>query len=135
MVSSRVDSHSKEEASTLEVAREEGKGVGRTEGQDLQPQGKEWRAKTTPQAEAVKPLEEAVKPPEAVKPADQAVRPGSLEMSPGFTFSVLMACDDKLLSVPVPKDDEQLIDYSSSPKRMDLEDNGEGMADFNENRP
>jgi hypothetical protein len=48
-------------------------------------QGKEWRAKTTPQAEAVKPPEEIVKPPDAVKPADQAVRPGSLEMSPGFT--------------------------------------------------
>jgi hypothetical protein len=87
------------------------------------PQGKEWRAKTTPQAEAVKPPEETVKPPEAVKPADPAVRPGSPEMSPGFTSSVLMACDDKLLSVPAPEDDEQLIDYSSSPERMDLEDN------------
>jgi hypothetical protein len=87
------------------------------------PQGKEWRAKTTPQAEAVKPPEETVKPLEAVKPADQAVRLGSPEMSPGFTSSVLMACDDKLLSVPAPEDDEQLIDYSSSPERMDLEDN------------
>jgi hypothetical protein len=87
------------------------------------PQGKEWRDKTTPQAEAVKPTEETVKPPEAVKPADQAVRPGSPEMSPGFTFSVPLACDDKLLSVPAPEDDEQLIDYSSSPERMDLEDN------------
>jgi hypothetical protein len=86
------------------------------------PQGKEWRAKTTPQAEAVKPPEETVKPLEAVKPADQAVRLGSPEMSPGFTSSVLMACDDKL-SVPAPEDDEQLIDYSSSPERMDLEDN------------
>jgi hypothetical protein len=36
MVSSRFDSHLKEEASTLEVAGEEGKGVGRTERQDLQ---------------------------------------------------------------------------------------------------
>jgi hypothetical protein len=35
MVSSRFDSHSKEEASTLEVAGEEGKRVGRIEGQDL----------------------------------------------------------------------------------------------------
>jgi hypothetical protein len=87
------------------------------------PQGKEWRAKTTPQAEAVKPPEEAVKPLEAVKPADQAVRPGSPEMSPGFTSSVPMACDDKLSSIPTPEDDEQLIDYSSSPERMDLEEN------------
>jgi hypothetical protein len=36
MVSSRFDSHSKEEASTLEVMGEEGKGAGRTEEQDLQ---------------------------------------------------------------------------------------------------
>jgi hypothetical protein len=81
------------------------------------------RAKTTPQAEAVKPPEEAVKPLEAVKLADQAVRPGSPEMSPGFTSSVPMACDDKLSSIPTLKDDEQLIDYSSSPECMDLEDN------------
>jgi hypothetical protein len=80
------------------------------------PQGKEWKAKTTPQVEAVKP-------PEAVQPADQAVRPGSPEMSPGFTSSVLMACDDNLLLVPAPEDDEQLIDYSSYPERIDLEDN------------
>jgi hypothetical protein len=112
MVSSRFDSHSKEEASTLEVAGEEGKGVERTERQDLQQyrtmvlQGKEWRAKTTPQAEAVKPPEETVKLPEAIKPADQAVRPGSPEMSPGFTSLVLMTSDDKLLSVPAPEDDE-----------------------------
>jgi hypothetical protein len=36
MVSSRFDSHSKEEASTLEVAGEDGKRARRTEGQDLQ---------------------------------------------------------------------------------------------------
>jgi hypothetical protein len=36
MVSSRFDSHSKKEASTLEVAGEEGKGAGRIERQDLQ---------------------------------------------------------------------------------------------------
>jgi hypothetical protein len=87
------------------------------------PQGKEWRAKTTPKAEAVKPLEDAVEPPEAVKPVDQAVRPGSPETSLCFTSSVPMACDDKLLLVPTLEDDEQLIDYSSSPERIDLEDN------------
>jgi hypothetical protein len=86
------------------------------------PQGKEWRAKTTPQVEAVKPLEEAVEPPESVKPVDQAVRPGSPETPLNFSSSVPMACDDKLSSVPAPEDDEQLIDYSSSPERMDLED-------------
>jgi hypothetical protein len=36
MVSSRFDSHSKEEVSTLQVAKEEGKRVGRIEGQVLQ---------------------------------------------------------------------------------------------------
>jgi hypothetical protein len=87
------------------------------------PQGKEWRAKTTPQAEAVKPLEEEIKPPEAVKPADQAVRPGSPETPLSFNYSVPMACDDRLLSVPALEDDEQLIDYGSSPERMDLKDN------------
>jgi hypothetical protein len=34
-----------------------------------------------------------------------------------------MACYDKLSWVPAPEDDEQLIDYSSPPERMDLEDN------------
>jgi hypothetical protein len=86
------------------------------------PQGKGWRAKTTPQAEVVKPPE-AINLPEVVKPADQAVRPGSPEMPLSFASSVPMACDDKLSSVPAPKDDEQLIEYSSSPERMDLEDN------------
>jgi hypothetical protein len=41
------------------------------------PQGKEWRVKTTLQAEAVKPPEGAVEPPGAVRLGDQAVRPGS----------------------------------------------------------
>jgi hypothetical protein len=45
-----------------------------------------------------------------------------------------MACDNKFLSIPAPDDDKQLIYYSSSLERMDLEDNWEDMADFNENR-
>jgi hypothetical protein len=65
--------------------------------------------KTTPQAEAVKP------PEEAVKPADKAVGPGSPETPLSFASSNAMACDDKLSSVPSPEDDEQLIDYNSSP--------------------
>jgi hypothetical protein len=77
------------------------------------PQGKKWRAKMTPQVEAVKPPEEVVKPPEAVKPADQAVGPGSPETPLSFSSSIPMACND----------DKQLIDYSSSPEHMDLEDN------------
>jgi hypothetical protein len=87
------------------------------------PQGKEWRVKTVPQIEAVKPLEGAVEPPEAVRPADQAVRPGSPEMSPGFASLIPLACDDKVSSVPILEDDDELVDYSSSPERMNLEIN------------
>jgi hypothetical protein len=84
------------------------------------------RGQTTnkaPQTEVDKPPEEAVKPPKVVKLADHAVRPGSPETLAGFASSVPMACDDKLSSVPTSEDDEQLIDYSSFPKGMDLEDN------------
>jgi hypothetical protein len=80
------------------------------------PQGKEWRVKMTPQEEAVKLPEEAVKPP-------KAVRPGSSETPLGFDSSIPMACDDKLSLVPTPEDDEQLVDYSSSPERMNLDIN------------
>jgi hypothetical protein len=87
------------------------------------PQGKEWRVKMVPQTEAVKPPEGAVQPPKAVRPADQEIRPGSPEMPPGFAFSIPMVCEDKVSSVPTPEDDEELVDYSSSPERMNLEIN------------
>jgi hypothetical protein len=87
------------------------------------PQGKEWRVKMTLQAEVVKPLEGAVEPPGAVRPGDQAVRPGSPETPPDFASSIPMVCDDKVSSVHTPEDDEQLVDYSSSPERMNLEIN------------
>jgi hypothetical protein len=130
MVSSRFDSHSKEEElprlrlrEKKEKELEEQRDKIFNSYRPMVPQGKEWRAKTTPQAEAVKPPEETVKPPEAVNPVGQAVRPGSPETLLRFTSSVPMACDDKLSSVTTPEDDEQLIDYSPSPERMDLEDN------------
>jgi hypothetical protein len=44
-------------------------------------------------------------------------------MPRSFASFFPMACDDKLSSVPALEDDEPLIDYSSSPERMDLEDN------------
>jgi hypothetical protein len=80
------------------------------------PQGKEWRVKA-----ALQPG--AVQPPGAVKPGDQAVRPGSLETPPGFSSSIPMVCDDKVSSVHTLEDDKQLVDYSSSPERMNLEIN------------
>jgi hypothetical protein len=76
----------------------------------------EWRAKTTPQAEAVKPPEVAVKPPEVVIPS-------SPETPPDFTSSVPVTCDDKLSSIHTPEDDEELVDYSSSPEQMNLDIN------------
>jgi hypothetical protein len=87
------------------------------------PQGKEWRVKTATQTEAVKPPEGEVQPLVAVRPGDQAVRPGSPEMLPSFAFSIPMVCDDKGSSVHTPEDDEQLVDYSSSSERMNLEIN------------
>jgi hypothetical protein len=87
------------------------------------PQGKEWRVKAATQTGAVKPPVGAVQPPEAVRLGDQAVRPSSLEMPLGFSSSIPMACDDKGSSVHTPKDDEELVDYSSSPERMNLEIN------------
>jgi hypothetical protein len=87
------------------------------------PLGKEWRVKTMTQTEAVKPPEGAVQSLEAVRSGDQAVRPGSPETLPGFVSLILMACDDKGLSVPTLEDDKELVDYSSSPERMNLEIN------------
>jgi hypothetical protein len=34
-----------------------------------------------------------------------------------------MVCDDKSASDPAPKDDEELVDYSSSPEHMNLDIN------------
>jgi hypothetical protein len=78
--------------------------------------GKEWRVKAATQIGAVQP-------PKAVSPGDQAVRPGSPETPPGFASSISMNCDDKILSVHTPEDDEQLVDYSSSLEQMNLEIN------------
>jgi hypothetical protein len=85
------------------------------------PQGKEWRLKAATQPGVVTPLEGAVQPLGAVKPGDLAVRPGSPETLPGFASPIPMVCDDKVSSFHTPEDDEQLVDYSSSPERMNLE--------------
>jgi hypothetical protein len=87
------------------------------------PQGNEWRVKVATQIGAVKPPEGAVKPPGVVRPGDQAVRPGCPETPPSFASSITMVCDDKVSFVHTPEDDEQLVDYSSSPERMILEIN------------
>jgi hypothetical protein len=87
------------------------------------PQGKEWKVKAATQTGVVKPPEGAVQPPRAVRPGDQAVRPGSPETPLGFVSLIPMVCDDKVSSVHTPEDNEELVDYSSSPERMNLEIN------------
>jgi hypothetical protein len=89
----------------------------------MAPQAKEWRVGAATQTGAVKPLEGVVQLPGAVRPGDQVVIPGSPEMQPGYTSSIPMVCDDKVSSVHTPEDDEQLVDYISSPERMNLEIN------------
>jgi hypothetical protein len=44
-------------------------------------------------------------------------------MPPGFASSIPMACDDKGSSIPTSEDDVELVDYSYSPERMNLEIN------------
>jgi hypothetical protein len=58
-----------------------------------------------------------------VRLGDQAVRPGPPEVSPGFTSSVPMVCDGKLSLVPTTEDYKELVDYISSPERMNLDIN------------
>jgi hypothetical protein len=84
------------------------------------PQGKEWRVKTSSAPAPVKPVEESVRPVKSVDVDGQTDDP---EMPPGFSSSVPMVCDDKTASDPAPEDDEELVDYSSSPERMNLDIN------------
>jgi hypothetical protein len=65
----------------------------------------------------------AVQLPEVVRSGDQAVRPGSREMPSDFASLIPMACDDKGSSVHTLEDDEELVNYSSSPEWMNLEIN------------
>jgi hypothetical protein len=74
------------------------------------PQGKEWRVKTSSE-------------PTPVRPVDvdgQANDPESLH---SFSSSVPMVCDDKSALYPAPEDDKELVDYSSSPERVNLDIN------------
>jgi hypothetical protein len=58
-----------------------------------------------------------------VRLADQAVRLGSPETPLNFASLVPKACDDKVSSVPTLDDNKELVDYSSSLERMNLEVN------------
>ncbi|KAF8721666.1 hypothetical protein HU200_022838 [Digitaria exilis] len=72
---------------------------------------KEWKAKEDQQATTCHSETVA-----------QAVRPGDAE-APGVSSSSSSARDGKSTSVPTAEDDEQLVDYSSSPERMNLDVN------------
>nr|CAB3504983.1 unnamed protein product [Digitaria exilis] len=90
------------------------------------PQKKEWKPKEDRQA--VQPAVQAVQTAcqettsQAVRPPVQAVRPGGAEAL-GISSSGSSIGDGKPTSVPTAEDDEELVDYSSSPERMNLDVN------------
>jgi hypothetical protein len=87
------------------------------------PQGKEWRVKTSSEPASVRPVEESVRLVTTVRPVDVDGQTDDLETPLGFSSSVPMVCDDKFASDPTPEDDDELVDYSSSPERMNLDIN------------
>jgi hypothetical protein len=87
------------------------------------PQGKEWRINTSSKPAAVRPVDESVRPVTPVRPVDVNGQTDDLETPTGFSSSVPMVCDNKSTSDPAPEDDEELVDYSSSPERMNLDIN------------
>jgi hypothetical protein len=68
-------------------------------------------------------VEESVRPVTPVRPVDVDGHTDDPEVLPGFSSSVPMVCDDKTTSDSAPEDDEELVDYSSSPERMNLDIN------------
>lgn len=84
------------------------------------PQKIEWRTKVIaqPTEKPAKRIGQSAEPvgTYVAKPA----RPVVSEVTEGFVSLVLGASDEKLTSVSEDKDDEQLIDYESSPDRMNL---------------
>jgi hypothetical protein len=85
------------------------------------PQGKEWRVKTNSQPELVRPVEESVRPITPVRPVAGVGQTNGPETSPGFSSLAFMVCDDKSTSEPAPKEDEELVYYSSSPEHVNLD--------------
>jgi hypothetical protein len=84
------------------------------------PQGKKWRVKTSSQLAPVRSVEGSVTP---VRPVEGAGHTDDPNTPLGFSSSVPMVCDDKSTSDPAPEDNEEHVDYSSSPERMNLDIN------------
>jgi hypothetical protein len=68
-------------------------------------------------------VEELVRPVTPVRPVDVDGQTDESEMPPDFSCLVPMVCNDKSTSDATPEDDEELVDYSSSPERMNLDIN------------
>jgi hypothetical protein len=68
-------------------------------------------------------VEESVGPVRLVRPVDVDGKTDDPEMSPSFSSSVPMVCGNNSTSDPAPEDDEELVDYSSSPEHMNLDIN------------
>jgi hypothetical protein len=60
---------------------------------------------------------------QAFQPPVQAVQPGVTEEMLGDVSSTPMLCDNELASATVPEDDEQLVDYTSSPEHLNMDIN------------
>jgi hypothetical protein len=65
----------------------------------------------------------SVRPVTPVRLVDADGQTDDLRTLPGFSYSVPMVCDNKSASDPAPEDDEELVDYRSSPERMNLDIN------------
>jgi hypothetical protein len=68
-------------------------------------------------------VEESVTPVTPVRSMDVDGQTDDTETPSGLSSSVPMVCDDKSASDPAPEDDEELVDYSSSTERMNLDIN------------
>jgi hypothetical protein len=87
------------------------------------PQGKKWRAKTSSEPAPVRLVAESVRPVTLVRLVDVDGQIDDPETLSDFSSSAPMVCEDKTASDPTPEDDEKLVDYSSSPERMNLDIN------------
>jgi hypothetical protein len=68
-------------------------------------------------------VEGSVRPVTPVRPVDVDGQTDDPKTPPGFSSSVPMICDDKSALDPTPEDDEELVDYNSSPEHMNLDIN------------
>jgi hypothetical protein len=84
------------------------------------PQGNEWIVKTNYELESIKPVEESVRPVTPIRTVAGDGQTGDQETPPVFSSSAPLVCDDKSTSAPTPKDEEELVDYNSSPEHMNL---------------